>query len=254
LATHDTADYYWDVSGIKPPSDADNTQNQLDFGASIDNATANGYTFIDGGYINTDILSIDYGLIIGGKPPEDADNTADNETFSGDAYYAYVNGYTFIYGGYIQSDFLNVDTAVIEDAAITNAKIDDLAVDTLKINDNAVTVPKTSQTSGSISIIYDTWTTIESLSHTSNSQPVLFFGSFVVGGWDGVEVQIRLLRGGSTIYGPFTAGVFAKSASQQFSFSYTDETPYGTYTYELQIYSASVDVFNRTLTGLLVKK
>ena len=46
--------------GGKPDDNADNTQDKLDLGAMIDNAKANGKTLIDGGYINTDILTADH--------------------------------------------------------------------------------------------------------------------------------------------------------------------------------------------------
>lgn len=50
-----------DVRGDINVSDgADNTQSELDNGADIDNAKANGYTLISGGYIATDILTADH--------------------------------------------------------------------------------------------------------------------------------------------------------------------------------------------------
>jgi len=71
---------YDEITGDKPPVDADKTSadnvqsviSQVD----IDNAKANGQTLISGGYINTDILQVDYGIIVGNKPPSDADNTS----------------------------------------------------------------------------------------------------------------------------------------------------------------------------------
>ncbi len=64
LAGKDSADYDTDVSGEKPPSDADNTQDKLDLGADISDAEANGVTLISGGYLNTDILEIDDKAVI----------------------------------------------------------------------------------------------------------------------------------------------------------------------------------------------
>ena len=46
--------------GGKPDDYADVTQTELDLGADIDNAKANGYTLIDGGYINTGVLTADH--------------------------------------------------------------------------------------------------------------------------------------------------------------------------------------------------
>ena len=76
---------YDEITGDKPPVDADKTSadnvqsviSQVD----IDNAKANGQTLISGGYINTDILQVDYGIIVGDKPPSDADKTSNNTAY-----------------------------------------------------------------------------------------------------------------------------------------------------------------------------
>ena len=57
--TNDNPQSYSWITGAKPPIDADKTQDELDLGASIDNAKANGFTFIQGGYIATDVLTAD---------------------------------------------------------------------------------------------------------------------------------------------------------------------------------------------------
>ncbi len=54
-----TVDYSL-IVGTKPPADADVTQTALDNGADIDNAKANGYTLINGGYLATEILTADH--------------------------------------------------------------------------------------------------------------------------------------------------------------------------------------------------
>jgi len=65
-----------DLLNAPKTAGADHTQSILDLGASIDHARVRGQTIIDGGYINTDLLQVSYGIVVGHKPPEDADNTS----------------------------------------------------------------------------------------------------------------------------------------------------------------------------------
>jgi hypothetical protein len=83
LATSNTADWGSQVTGNgKPADNADVTQEVLNLGADISNAKANGFTLIEGGYINTDILQIDHSLIVGQIPKEKLDSSLETITGS----------------------------------------------------------------------------------------------------------------------------------------------------------------------------
>ena len=55
---------YGELSGTKPPINADSTQEQLDLGAAIDAATVYGSTLVSGGYIRTNLIKTD-AIVIG---------------------------------------------------------------------------------------------------------------------------------------------------------------------------------------------
>jgi hypothetical protein len=60
---------------LMPEDGADVTQTALDFGAAIDNATANGATLISGGYIQTSLLDVD-DIIVNGAILVTGDGTS----------------------------------------------------------------------------------------------------------------------------------------------------------------------------------
>lgn len=125
----------WDwIAGDKPDIDADNTQSALNLGAAIDNAIANGSTFMQGGYINTDIVKVNSTLIVGdvdwstqvggaGKPDDNADvtgsNTANNTSnvgsYAAAVYNNWVTGGTLINGGYIQTNTISLNRIIGND-------------------------------------------------------------------------------------------------------------------------------------------
>jgi hypothetical protein len=101
---------------------ADNTQIQLDLGAAIDNAIANGVTLISGGYIRTALLHTDVliiGVNAGGLAVLDrsnldytdgADATQAALTAGADIVNAMIGAVTFISGGYIRTALLDADS------------------------------------------------------------------------------------------------------------------------------------------------
>ncbi|MGM5482314.1 MAG: hypothetical protein ACQESF_02525, partial [Nanobdellota archaeon] len=131
---------YWAVE-----EGADKTQSQLDLGADIENARVGGSTFVEGGFINSDIIQVNDKMIVGqiGKAKLDSDletkegaqskadeayrsakNYTENwsaegadktreELINGAIEYAKYNGYTLIEGGYINTRFLQIDDGMI---------------------------------------------------------------------------------------------------------------------------------------------
>lgn len=99
---------YLNPGGNKSPiPGADVTQRQLDLGAAIDYAKANGVTLIEDGYIRTSLLSTSV-LLVG-----DADLTQVVIDAGAAIDNAIVNGFTLMAGGYIRTSLLSTDVLIV---------------------------------------------------------------------------------------------------------------------------------------------
>ncbi|MFW5958075.1 MAG: hypothetical protein ACOCQ0_02860, partial [Desulfosalsimonas sp.] len=119
--------------------------------ADIDNAKANGYTLIDGGYIQTDLLDVDDIIasgdiiVLGDSITGLEDRTADNIDESSDRKWAgesgadvtqdaldagadidnaKANGHTFISGGYVATEILTADNIQTGKLKANNVRVE----------------------------------------------------------------------------------------------------------------------------------
>ncbi|MHA1483568.1 MAG: hypothetical protein ACTSQA_09090 [Candidatus Heimdallarchaeaceae archaeon] len=103
---------YESLGGTKPPANADHTADVVGAMAyeNVVEYAKLGTTIIEGGYIKTSLLNVDYSIIVGTKPPANADY------FGGSAgALAYLDvvekaklGTTVISGGYLRTDLIKV--------------------------------------------------------------------------------------------------------------------------------------------------
>ena len=114
-----------------------------------------------------------------------------------------------ITGGLLATTGVITGSAQINDALITNAKIDNLAVSTLKIQDNAVTVPVAAFNNGPVAY-GTTYTLVVSLSFVRVDAPLLVsFGAVGnVVSTDGTEWLLEVLNGTTLIYSRSFGGYF----------------------------------------------
>lgn len=150
--------------------------------------------------------------------------------------------------------------ALIQNAAITTAKIADLSVDTIKIANQAVTIPVSSFTSGGISVSATTWTTIQTATITSTGAPIAIQAAYAIDSSnDARKVDIRIQRNGTTIWqiDDVAYGRVPTSGGERelHSFIGADSGNSGSLTYTVQVYCDDArNIQNRALLLTETKK
>lgn len=159
----------------------------------------------------------------------------------------------------IEAGAITADSAIIADAAIQTAMIDDLQVTTLKIADQAVTIPVSSYAASNLGVvgISGDVNQVLSLSITSLGNPILLLGALNAALTSGSANGYIAIYRGSVPTG-FLAGALW-SAGNGIGMSVAGiETPgAGTYTYYLVVggfYPGTVNLTNLSLVAMEVKK
>lgn len=150
----------------------------------------------------------------------------------------------------------SITTALIQDLAVQEAKIDSLSVSSIKVQDNAITAPSGAFTAGSVS--FSSETTVQSVSVTVDdaSAPLFVWGFFEGLGGSSNTFKVRIKRDSTTI---LTGSDISVNTSNEIPFAYSViETPgTGTFTYSLTVEPGSGSghtATNRTLLVLSIKK
>ena len=159
----------------------------------------------------------------------------------------------------------SITNAKIANAAITTAKIQDASGGTLTLGSNAFTIPETEYLADIITTASSWgWRTAQSITHNSEGAPVFITGSALIDDFYGEKMDTlyaRVMADGLEIYADIIPCFYFEKADPYFdqycriNINFMWEPGVATsYTYLLQVYVHRVDIRNRLLTCLGVKR